>query len=200
MDAMRSSYVSWFVGLFLLPWLAAVRASACAAAQQSGPDVLVIVLDDVGWEDVASLPLSNLASFAPAGRVYTRCYTNPVCSPTRAALLSGIHPHRDLIGTAVGDDVGLPARTKTLPEVFAANGWATGLFGKAHVSGSAGMSDNEQGRVHGFETWRAGSPTNIPSHYAWSRTDDGKRTISSQYSTTAVFDEVCTWWGATSGP
>ena len=169
-------------------------------AQSSPPNVLVIVVDDMSWEDVAAAPLARLSAYASVGRVYTRFYTNPVCSPSRAALLCGEYPHRHLIGTALTTFGGLHPNTKSLADVFAANGYSTALFGKAHfMSGQLG-SEFEIARVHGFETWRAGAPINLLTHYGWTRTDDGKRSLEPNYSTTVVIEETVAWWSATDGP
>jgi arylsulfatase len=189
----------------LLAALAVAFLSRPLAAQAAPPSVLVIVVDDVGWEDLAAVPLGNIQAFAPLARSYGRCYTCPVCSPSRAGLLTGTYPHRAFIGGALNvadpDLVGLSAATKTLPELLAASGYATGLFGKAHVSGLAGANPSEQGRVHGFEVWRAGHPSNITtSHYSWPRTDDGATRTTTVYSTTAVIDAAVDWWAATPGP
>jgi len=169
-------------------------------AQSSPPNVLVIVIDDMSWEDVSAAPLARLATYASVGRVYTRFYTNPVCSPARAALLSGEYPHRRLIGTAMSTTGGLPPSTKSLADVFAANGYSTALFGKVHVTSSEIGAEVETARVHGFETWRAGAPGNLSTHYGWTRTDDGVRTVEPGYSTTVVIDETVAWWSATGGP
>lgn len=169
-------------------------------AQSSPPNVLVIVVDDMSWEDVAAAPLVKLANYASVGRVYTSFYTNPICSPSRAALLTGEYPHRHLIGTALTANGGLHPRTKSLADVFAANGYSTALFGKLHVATIELGDLDEAARVHGFETWRAGGSANLSTHYGWTRTDDGKRTVEPNYSTTVVIQETVAWWSATAGP
>jgi arylsulfatase A-like enzyme len=188
--------------LFVLLW-----TSTWARAQQTQPSFLIVVLDDVGWEDVSTLPLPNLQTYAPLARVYTNAFGCPVCSPSRVGMLSGTYPHRAFVGTALNAastvEKGMPVAWKTVPEVLAANGYSTALFGKCHVSSSGELNTAEMARVHGFETWRAGVVSNIiapQSHYNWTRVDDGKTTTSTTYSTTAVFNETCAWWAATPGP
>lgn len=173
---------------------------SAASAQSAPPNVLVIVVDDMGWEDVATAPLARLSAYASVGRVYTRYYTNPVCSPSRAALLCGEYPHRHFIGTSLHLTGGLPARTKSVADVFAANGYSTALFGKSHVMTAQLGAEAEAARVHGFETWRAGGIGNLSTHYGWTRTDDGIRSFEPNYSTTVVIEETVAWWSATDGP
>lgn len=193
-----------FIVLLALLWTAPL-----VRAQQPGqPNFLIVVLDDVGWEDMASLPLSTLQTYAPYARVYTQAYGCPVCSPSRIGMLSGTYPHRAFVGGALNapstTEKGMPVAWKTVPELLGAFGWSTALVGKCHVSSSGELNTAEMARVHGFETWRAGVLSNITgtgqTHYNWSRVDDGITTLESQYSTSAVFDEACAWWVATPGP
>src|SRR5690606_7925290 len=82
----------------------------------SKPNVVLIVLDDLGFEDLASVPTPTLDLFGPFGRRYERCYVAPDSSPTRTMLQTGLHGHRDFVGSSLdassNDEIGLaPART-----------------------------------------------------------------------------------------
>lgn len=196
--------------LIAFVWLiaAALLLERPALAQSDPrPNVLVVIVDDMSWEELSAGFMPTVSTLAPLGRTFTRFYGCPVCSPSRAGLFSGTFPHRHFIGSALNltdaSLVGLPSTADTLPEALAVAGYATALFGKAHVSGLAGTNPLEQARVHGFETWRAGVGSNIigpESHFNWTRVDDGESSTTTTYSTTAIVSECLAWWSSTDEP
>jgi arylsulfatase A-like enzyme len=191
----------------LLVWFACVLpVRAQSSAPVALPNVVVVVLDDVGFEDLVLTPLANLRQWAPAARIYARHYGAPVCSPSRYQAMFGRLPHRAFIGTALTtgpNEKGAPTTDISLPEILQARGYRTGLFGKWHLSGKKLGQQDESARVHGFQTWRAGIIGNLGStgsHYAWERIDDGVTTSESTYTSRAIADEFAAWWTAQSGP
>ncbi len=107
------------------------------------PNIVVVVLDDVGFGQYqtfgGAVPSPSLDALAAEGLRFNRFHTAGICSPTRAALLTGRNPHRagfGLVGElATGYDgyVGfLPRSTATVAEVLRLNGYATAMFGKNH--------------------------------------------------------------------
>jgi len=113
-------------------WLLAADP-ACAAAA----NVLVILADDAGCGDYSFVGNTNLAtpaidSLARDGAVFRQFCVQPVCSPTRAELLTGrYHPRSGVRGVTLGQERMDPAE-RTLAQVFRAAGHATGCFGKWH--------------------------------------------------------------------
>lgn len=112
-------------------------------APQGAPNVLVILLDDVGFGHTSTfggpVPTPTLDRLAKNGLKYNRFHTTALCSPTRAALLTGRNHHS--AGTGVIIELGtgypgytgiIPQSTAMVPEILRANGYATGMFGKAH--------------------------------------------------------------------
>lgn len=113
---------------------------------------LIFVADDLGRDKVRAyeadfpgyaaaagyLPQTNtIDSLASQGLRFRRAWANPICSPTRASLQTGLHPYRHGIisplgSTAPGIDPASLA-TQTLAESFSSNGYATGYFGKWHI-------------------------------------------------------------------
>ncbi|TAH37127.1 MAG: arylsulfatase [Planctomycetota bacterium] len=128
-------------------------AGACGRAQAPAsktahppapPHIVLIVADDLGWADVGyhneEVRTPHIDALARAGVVLERFYTQPVCTPTRAALLTGRHPIR--YGMAYGplkpwETSSLPPETPTLAEVLQSAGYATALVGKWHVGHSS---------------------------------------------------------------
>jgi arylsulfatase len=112
-------------------------------APQGAPNVLVILLDDVGFGMTSTfggpVPTPTLDKLAKEGLSYNRFHTTALCSPTRAALLTGRNHHS--VGTGVIIEMGtgypgytgmMPKSTATIAETLRDNGYATAMFGKAH--------------------------------------------------------------------
>ena len=112
-------------------------------APQGAPNVLVILLDDVGFGHTTTfggpVPTPTLDRLAKNGLMYNTFHTTALCSPTRAALLTGRNHHS--VGTGVIIELGtgfpgytgvIPQSAAMVPEILRANGYATAMFGKAH--------------------------------------------------------------------
>jgi arylsulfatase A-like enzyme len=112
-------------------------------APNGSPNVLLILLDDVGFGMSGTfggpVPTPNLDKLANNGLKYTRFHTTALCSPTRAALLTGRNHHSAGTGVIIEAGTGYPGYTGIIPrscalvaETLRDNGYATGMFGKAH--------------------------------------------------------------------
>lgn len=138
--------------------LAVIAASILASAQVTAaerPNVVVIVADDLGWADVGyhggNIDTPSLDRLAEQGVQLNRFYTTPICSPTRAALMTGRDPMR--LGVAYGvimpwDNIGVNPAEHFMPESFGAAGYQTAMVGKWHL-GHAQMTYHPNKR--GFE-------------------------------------------------
>ncbi len=105
------------------------------AGGSPSPNVLLIVLDDFGFNDLAinnnsDSPTPNLDALAREGLRFSRHYTESSCAPSRAALLTGRYPAK--LGFHPSGP-GLSAEVRTLPEILAAEGYATAAIGKWHI-------------------------------------------------------------------
>ena len=112
-----------------------VAGPACWARQ---PNVVLVMTDDQGWYDVGvhgneAIETPAMDRLCGQGVEFTRFYASPVCTPTRASLLTGRHYHRTgAIDTYRGLDV-MDTREVTLGQVFQKAGYRTGLYGKWHL-------------------------------------------------------------------
>jgi arylsulfatase A-like enzyme len=118
------------------PW-GAVRAPAGA------PNILLIMMDDVGFGASSTfggpVPTPNLDRLAARGLRYNNFHTTAICSPTRAALLTGRNHHAvgsghlvDLAAGYPGYDGHIPQSAATIARVLGGNGYSTAMFGKHH--------------------------------------------------------------------
>jgi len=126
--------------------------------------VLVILVDDLGYSDLGcyggEIPTPNIDRLAAAGVRFEKCYNSARCCPTRASLLTGLHPHEAGIGDFVRSKPTpgageaytghLLASNQTLPELLAARGYSTWMVGKWHL-GSPGPLERGFQHYFGFK-------------------------------------------------
>lgn len=149
-DFPLSRYVAWSLLLLGI----CVLSTPLSAAEK--PNVIIFVADDLGWNDVGyhggDIDTPALDRLAAEGTQLHRFYTTPICSPTRAALMTGRNPMR--LGIAYGvvmawDTIGVNPAEHFMPQSFQAAGYQTAMVGKWHL-GHAQQSyhPNERGFDH----------------------------------------------------
>ncbi len=132
------------------------------AAPAKAPNVLLVLLDDVGFGQASTfggpVETPNLTRLASRGLRYNQFHTTALCSPTRAALLTGRNHHSVSTGVVEELATGFPGYTAILPksaatvaEVLRQNGYNTAAFGKWHNT-----PDNETSFVGSFDRWPTG--------------------------------------------
>ena len=142
----------------IVGWLL-IGLSPLYAQAPARPNVVLIITDDMGWADIGSYGATdartpNVDSLARDGVKLTDFYANgTVCTPTRAALISGRYQQRYGFEAplpnegATGSERGLIADGRSLPRLLKNNGYATALVGKWHLGYSTEQSPN----AHGFD-------------------------------------------------
>jgi arylsulfatase A-like enzyme len=139
--------------LLLLTLALLAGAPAHAEGPKTGPNILVIIADDLGWRDVgyhgSEIKTPALDRLAAGGVRLERHYVYPTCSPTRAGLLTGRNASRFGIQGPIADrsELSLPASTRTLAQTLKERGYTTGLFGKWHL----GLRPEAGPRKYGFD-------------------------------------------------
>jgi arylsulfatase A-like enzyme len=131
--------------------LAAVLAfTGAVPAAAAPPNVVLILTDDQGFGDLGChgnpvLKTPHVDRLARQGVELTHCYVCPVCSPTRAGLLTGrYHLRTGVVDTFLGRAM-MHADEETLAEVLAAAGYRTGIFGKWHLGDNYPLRPQDQG-------------------------------------------------------
>lgn len=126
--------------------------------QKSGPkpNIIIFLTDDQGFADVGfngneEIITPHLDQMAANSLRFNRCYTAPVCSPTRAGILTGRYPTRTGVffwGHA------LRPQEQTMAEILKKNGYQTAFFGKWHL-GSIRKDQPTNPGAQGFDNWYA---------------------------------------------
>lgn len=186
--------------------IAYLSVAGCGSLmEEKKPNILFILADDLGWKDLGCYGSSfyetpNLDKLAESGMRFTDAYAAcPVCSPTRAAILTGKHPvhvditdwipgldpkNRKLLGTKDQNELAL--NELTIAEAFKQNGYKTFFAGKWHL-GSKGYFPEDQG----FDINKGGHHKGTPpggyfSPYKNPKLDDG---LEGEYLTDRLTDE-----------
>ncbi|MCX6326927.1 MAG: sulfatase-like hydrolase/transferase [Bacteroidia bacterium] len=134
-----------------------IGVSLCNAQQR--PNVILIYSDDQGAIDLncygaKDLVTPNIDKLAKSGVRFTQFYAAPVCSPSRASLLTGLNAQRAGVPGNAGADLnsraGLPGDQYTMAEMFKNAGYNTAHIGKWHLGYQPEMSPNAQGFDYSF--------------------------------------------------
>ena len=154
------------------------------------PNIIFILADDIGYTELGSygggkvrgFSTPNLDNMAHEGMKFLSFYSEPSCTPTRAALMTGRHPVRiGLLGVLFpgGSGMGLADEEVTVAELLSEAGYHTGMFGKWHLGDDPGMTPIEQGFDEAV--WSEGNPP------WWGFSPNAKRTDSAGYVNMGAF-------------
>ena len=117
-----------------------VVETAALAATAARPHIIYILADDLGWQDIgfrgSDIATPNIDKLAKTGRRLDEFYAQPMCTPTRAAIMTGRYPLRYGLQMGVipsGADYGLATDEVTLPQTLKQSGYYNAIVGKWHL-------------------------------------------------------------------
>ncbi|HEY0863935.1 MAG TPA: sulfatase [Lacunisphaera sp.] len=156
----------WMVPAFVTVSLVAAEGIVASPPKPKPLNIVFILADDMGWNQVSYhgsqfYETPNIDRIAAAGMQFRQAYSAaPICSPTRAALMTGKYPARlhltDYIPGGMWEEKplvtptmqqGLPLEETTIPEMLHTRGYVSGLFGKWHLA-----------PTYDYEAWRPMDP------------------------------------------
>ena len=143
--------------IFIFTLLLAAPVASLPAADAAKPNLVIINIDDLGYGDIGPFGSTlnrtpNLDRMATEGRRLTSYYGAVVCSPSRAALMTGCYPKRALPIPHVlfpANPIGLSPDETTIAEILKSVGYATCIVGKWHLGDQPPMLPTRQG----FDQW-----------------------------------------------
>lgn len=140
--------------IILLGALAAPAQRTAAGESTTGrpPNIIVVLADDMGYGDAGcygstTVRTPHLDRMAAEGIRFTNCYAQPICTASRAALMTGSYPLRCGLPDvhAYGSPFGLDPGEVTIAEVLKSRGYATACVGKWHLGEALELGPNRQG-------------------------------------------------------
>lgn len=152
--------------------LAAVLLVLASPVMAGKPNVVIFLVDDMGWGDLGcyghtAIQSPNLDKFATEGVRFTQCYSAcGVCSPSRSSILTGRTPYRNGVWRWIPSNHSCHLRTSeiTLPELLKEHGYDTCHVGKWHLNGYFNSDHHPQPNDHGYNHWMATQNNAAPSH------------------------------------
>jgi arylsulfatase A-like enzyme len=201
-----------FVSLALITIIAllAWKTKPKPATQQAArPNIIVILTDDMGFSDVGCfggnfVPTPNIDRIAKNGRKFTQYYSAaPICSPSRAGMLTGMNPARWNFSTFLDNKKHnhnaeqadfLDPAAPSMARFFKEAGYATGHFGKWHMGGGRDVKDAPGFEKYGFDehnsTYESPDPDPLltATNWIWSDKDSIKRWDRTKYFVDKTLD------------
>ncbi|GGH30966.1 N-acetylgalactosamine-6-sulfatase [Dyadobacter endophyticus] len=196
-------------GIVLVLSLLPVFAQRRAGAAQSPPNIIIILTDDMGYGDVGAyggrfVPTPNIDRLAASGLKLTQYYSGaPICSPSRASILTGMQPGKWNFTTFLDSKKHnkdaeqidyLNTEAPSIARFFKHSGYATGHFGKWHMGGGRDVTDAPGFVQYGFDehasTYESPEPDPAitATNWIWSEKDSIKRWDRSRYFVDRTLD------------
>lgn len=144
---------------FVVALLMALRTCAIAHADSPRPNILVLIADDLGWGDVpwhgSEIDMPHLTRLARSGVILDQHYVTPMCSSTRACLLSGRYSTRFGLDGATNSRV-FPFGMTTLAAALKSMGYETGITGKWHLGSKPEWGPQHFGFTRSYGSFAGG--------------------------------------------
>ncbi len=175
-------------------------------------NVILIIADDLGldycgfyenYQDTVAMP--NIRRLLAKGVRFRNAWANPLCSPTRAGMLTGRYSFRTGVGTAIGGagSAVLDTSEMTIPrllELYAPNQIAKANIGKWHLHTSAPPINYTFPNVMGYDHFEGNFTGTLNSYTNWTKITNGVAANETNYATTETVDNAIDWINAQSKP
>ena len=184
------------------------RLDMGSVEEERPPNILLLIADDLGidaagcyrvGQNVAQTP--NIQSLCERGVVFRNAWVNPVCSATRATLLTGRYAFRTGVGRTAPP--GLQRDELTLPralDLYGGGTYAHASVGKWHLLESRNSTNNDHPNEMGWGHF-AGLLTGVlPDYFDFTKVVDGQAVRVQQYATTDTVDDAISWLGVQERP
>ena len=178
--------------------LVAILVPSVHADDARKPNVVIVITDDQGYGDLAFTGNSvirtpTLDKLSKQGTLLNNFHVDPTCAPTRSALMTGRYSDRVGVWHTVQGRSLLRRRETTMPDIFGANGYATGMFGKWHLGDCYPYRPEDRGFQH-CVYHQAGGVGQAPDYWGNDYFDDtyivnGKHQRLEGYCTDVWFDQ-----------
>ncbi len=177
-------------------------------AANASHNVLLIIADDMGIDASRcyslgdqQAPMPNIEAMCASGMVFDNAYAAPVCSPTRATIMTGQYGFRTGVGGAIprgGQANGLSPDVTSLFDVLATTEYKANLIGKWHLAGAGATLDHpaDLGVPDYFGLIRGGTR----DYSKWNAVENGKQVAVNEYTTTVFTDRAIDWIRAQKSP
>lgn len=191
----------WKIRILLM----ALMAFFSACNPGTPPNIILIVTDDQGWGDVGFhgneiVKTPRLDAFAKQAVELTNYHSGTTCTPTRAAIMTGRNPNRNGAWHTIAGASILNPDEQTIAEVFAQNGYRTGMIGKWHLGDNFPYRPQDRGFQESFYLG-GGGVQQTPDYWNNDYFDDtyfrnGEPEKTKGYCTDVWFDEAMKFIGA----
>lgn len=184
--------------LFTLVWASCKKESSDdTSTDSSSPNILLIIADDLGKDAINGYPEGSIKPNTPniddirtKGLTFNNFWSNPICSPTRASLLTGKYGYRTNVKGA--SDILSPSETSLQKYINdnSSNKYATAIVGKWHLAGTNNTFNPETMGIDYYSGLIRGAVTD---YYNWQLTEDGSTKTQNSYITEALTTSSINW-------
>lgn len=184
--------------LFSLVWASCKKESSDdTAAESAAPNILLIIADDLGKDAINGYAEGSIKPNTPniddirtKGLTFNNFWSYPVCSPTRASLLTGKYGYRTNVKGA--SDILSPSETSLQKYINdnSSNKYATAIVGKWHLAGTNNTFNPETMGIDYYSGLIRGAVTD---YYNWQLTEDGSTKTQNSYITEALTTSSINW-------
>ncbi len=173
-------------------------------------NVILLIADDLGMDYLGfyenhqdTAPMPNVRKLLAKGVRFTNAWATPLCSSTRAGMLTGRYSFRTGVGAVVGAGGGaLNVNEMSIPKmlkIFKPNGIATANIGKWHLQSPTPMSNLNNPNIMGYDHFSGAFIGQLNNYYSWAKVTNGVSGNVTTYATTETINDAINWIGSQNG-